>query len=55
MKDTPLRTVQPVVVPAQLYTWGTLVSGFIAIFPAFCAGLISLALDKSRDRGRMSD
>src|SRR4051794_12292782 len=35
MKDAPLRTVQPVVVPAQLYTCGTLASGFIALFPAF--------------------
>jgi uncharacterized membrane protein YdbT with pleckstrin-like domain len=34
MKDDPLRTVQPVVVPAQLYTWGTVASGFSALFPA---------------------
>jgi uncharacterized membrane protein YdbT with pleckstrin-like domain len=44
MKDAPLRTVQPVVVPAQLYTCGTLASGFIALFPAFFAGLITMAI-----------
>jgi uncharacterized membrane protein YdbT with pleckstrin-like domain len=40
MKDTSLRTIQPVVVPAQLYIWGTLVGGIFAILPAFFAGLI---------------
>lgn len=44
MKDAPLRTVQPVVVPAQLYTWGTLFSGFIAIFPAFFVGTFTMAI-----------
>ena len=44
MKDAPLRTVQPVVVPAQLYTCGTLASGFIALFPGFLAGLITMAI-----------
>src|SRR5262249_53010590 len=36
--------VQPVVVPGQLYTWGTLISGFIAWFSAFFAGLITMAI-----------
>jgi uncharacterized membrane protein YdbT with pleckstrin-like domain len=44
MKDTPIRTVQPVVVPGQLYTWGTLVSGFLALFPAFFAGIITMGI-----------
>jgi hypothetical protein len=44
MKDTPLRTIQPVVVPAQLYTCGTLFSGFVALFPAFFAGIITMAI-----------
>jgi uncharacterized membrane protein YdbT with pleckstrin-like domain len=44
MKDEPLRTVLPVVVPAQLYTCGTVVSGFFALFPAFFAGLITMAI-----------
>jgi uncharacterized membrane protein YdbT with pleckstrin-like domain len=44
MKDTPLRTVQPVVVPGQFYTWGTLISGFFALFPAFFAGIITMAI-----------
>jgi uncharacterized membrane protein YdbT with pleckstrin-like domain len=44
MKDTPLRTVQPVVVPAQLYACGTIVGGFVALFPAFFAGIITMAI-----------
>jgi uncharacterized membrane protein YdbT with pleckstrin-like domain len=44
MKDTPLRTVQPVVVPAQFYTCGTIASGVIAVFPAFFAGIIAMAV-----------
>jgi membrane protein YdbS with pleckstrin-like domain len=44
MKDDPLRTVQPVVVPAQLYTCGTAASGFFALIPAFFAGLITMAI-----------
>src|SRR4051812_43508139 len=47
MKDTPLRTVQPVVVPGQLYTWGTFISGFFALFPAVFAGLITMAITDS--------
>jgi membrane protein YdbS with pleckstrin-like domain len=46
MKDDPLRTVQPVVVPAQLYTWGTVASGFFALFPAYFAGLITMAITR---------
>src|SRR4051794_13945393 len=41
MKESPLRTVQPIVVPAQLYTCGTVASGILALFPAFFAGLLS--------------
>jgi hypothetical protein len=44
MKDDPLQTVQPVVVPAQLYTCGTAASGFFALIPAFFAGLITMAI-----------
>jgi hypothetical protein len=44
MKVAPLRTVQPVVVPAQLYTCGTLASGVFALFSAFFAGLITMAI-----------
>ena len=46
MKDEPLRTVQPVVVPAQLYTFGTFVSGFLALVPAFFASAITMAITK---------
>jgi hypothetical protein len=42
MKDAAIRTVQPVVVPAQVYTCGTVAGGFIAIFPAFFAGIITM-------------
>jgi uncharacterized membrane protein YdbT with pleckstrin-like domain len=44
MKEVPLRTVQPVVVPAQFYTCGTIGSGIFAVFPAFFAGLIGMAI-----------
>jgi uncharacterized membrane protein YdbT with pleckstrin-like domain len=44
MKDAPFRTVQPVVVPAQLFTCGTIASGFIALFPAFFAGIITVVI-----------
>ncbi len=44
MKDTPLRTVQPVVVPAQVYTCRTIATALIALFPAFFASLISMAI-----------
>jgi uncharacterized membrane protein YdbT with pleckstrin-like domain len=44
MKDTPIRTVRPVVVPAQFYTCGTIGSGIIALLPAFFAGLIGAAI-----------
>jgi len=46
MKDEPLRTVQPVVVPAQLYTFGTFISGFLALVPAFFASAITMAITK---------
>jgi uncharacterized membrane protein YdbT with pleckstrin-like domain len=44
MKEDPLRTVQPVVVPAQFYTCGTIGSGIFAVFPAFFTGLIGMAI-----------
>lgn len=41
MNDKPVREIQPVVVPAQYYVWGPLVSAFAAIFPGFFVFVIS--------------
>jgi hypothetical protein len=44
MADAPLLTIQPIVVPAQFFTCWTIASGFLAVFPAFFAGLIAGAI-----------
>jgi hypothetical protein len=44
MTDAPLLTIQPIVVPAQFFSCGTIASGFLAVFPAFFAGLIAGAI-----------
>jgi uncharacterized membrane protein YdbT with pleckstrin-like domain len=33
MSDAPLRVVKPVVVPTQYFLFGTLIAGFLSIFP----------------------
>ncbi len=37
----PVREIKPVVVPAQYFVWGPLISGFISVFPAMFVFVIS--------------
>jgi membrane-associated phospholipid phosphatase len=32
MEDKPIREIQPVVVPAQYFVWGPLISAFLSLF-----------------------
>ena len=41
MNEQPVREIQPVVVPAQYYVWGPIVSTFAAMFPGFFVFVIS--------------
>ena len=41
MNGTPLREIRPVVIPAQFFVWGPVVSAFLSIFPGFFAFVIS--------------
>jgi uncharacterized membrane protein YdbT with pleckstrin-like domain len=41
MSEKPLQVIQPVPVPAQFLVQGTLLSAFLAIFPAFFAFVLS--------------
>lgn len=41
MTKAPIRTIRPVVVPAQFLLWGPIICGFGALFPGFFAFVIS--------------
>lgn len=41
MESPPVRTIKPVVVPAQFYVFGPLIAGFISFFPGFFAFVVS--------------
>jgi uncharacterized membrane protein YdbT with pleckstrin-like domain len=41
VQTTPIREIKPVVVPAQYFVWGPLISGFVSLFPGFFAFVIS--------------
>ena len=47
--DQPIQEIQPVVVPAQYYVFGPLVSAFISIFPGMFALVISNMISRSFD------
>ena len=41
MESTLVRTIKPVVVPAQYFVFGPLIAGFLSIFPGFIAFIVS--------------
>lgn len=41
MESTPVRTIKPVVVPAQFFVFGPVIAGFVSIFPGFLAFIVS--------------
>lgn len=47
MESTPIREIKPVVVPAQYFIWGPLISGFISLFPGFFVFVISNMISMS--------
>ena len=55
MESTPVRTIKPVVVPAQYFVFGPLIVGFLSIFPGFFAFIVSQIGGDSFARGRGPD
>jgi uncharacterized membrane protein YdbT with pleckstrin-like domain len=47
VESTPIREIKPIVVPAQYFIWGPLISGFISLFPGFFTFVISNILSMS--------
>jgi uncharacterized membrane protein YdbT with pleckstrin-like domain len=41
VEGTPIRQINPVVVPAQYFVWGPIIAGFISIFPGFFTFVVS--------------
>ena len=55
MESPPVRTIKPVVVPAQFYVFGPLIAGFISFFPGFFAFVVSQIGGVSFARGAGPD
>ena len=47
--DQPIQEIQPVVVPAQYYVFGPLISAFFSVFPGMFAFVISNMIARSFD------
>ncbi len=43
MSEAPIRVIRPIVVPAQFFVWGPLISAFVALFPGFFTFVISVS------------
>jgi hypothetical protein len=44
--EKPIREIQPVVVPAQFYVWGPLLSGLVALLPGLLVGVSVLSFSE---------